>query len=281
MSAVEGQANVWDSVSPEELLRGGDVTEGVVRSGDTVRRPHSASSERVRSLLTHLERVGFAGAPRYLGVDDRGRDVLTFVDGEVAGRPAPEWVASDDRAASVASLLRAYHDAVDSFGMPELFDDASPIRPEGSPEPFPVPNELIGHRDVTLENVVFRDGVACALIDFDLARPSSRIDDVCNLLQWWAPWQPVEDRPEALADVNACARAAMLVDAYDLDASSRSMLVPLARNTAERTWYSMRLRAERDGGGWRRMWDAGVGDAIRRRQEWLRENEEALAKAVM
>jgi hypothetical protein len=268
---MEHRRTTWQSSAPEVLLVGGDVTEGVVRSGDTVRRPRSASSERVQALLTHLERADFAGAPRYLGVDDRGRDVLTFVDGEVAGRPAPAWVASDDRAVSVASLLRAYHDAVAPFGVPDVFDDASSTPAAGSPAPFPVPRELIGHRDVTLENVVFRDGVATALIDFDLARPSSRLDDVCNMLRWWAPWQPVADRPETLADVDAGGRAAMMVEAYGLDANSRSMLVPLARNTAERTWYSMRLRAERDGGGWRRMWDAGVGDAIRRRQAWLQE----------
>lgn len=271
---------VWDSAAPEEPLLGGDVTDGVVRSGDTVRRPHGASSSRVQALLIHLERAGFTGAPRYLGVDDRGRDVLTFVDGEVAGRPAPEWVASEDRARSVASLLRRYHDAVASFGMPEIFRDASPTQLEGAPDPLPIPQELIGHRDVTLENVVFRDGVACALIDFDIARPSSRLDDICNLLQWWAPWQPTADRPPALAQVDAFARAAMMVDVYGLDADSRSMIVPLAQNAAERTWYSMRLRAEREGGGWRRMWDAGVGDAIRRRQAWLAENEDALSAAV-
>lgn len=277
---MERRASVWGSESPEEPLLGGDVTEGVVRSGDTVRRPRSAASERTRELLMHLERVGFRGAPQFLGIDDRGRDVLSFVEGEVAGRPAPEWVASDDRAASVASLVRAYHDAVVSFGVPDSFADAAAPNPPGSPLPLPVPNELIGHRDVTLENVVFRDGVACALIDFDLARPSSRADDICNMLQWWAPWQPVQDRPEALADVDERARTVLMLDAYGLDESARALLVPLAQNAAERTWYSMRLRAERDGGGWRRMWEAGAGESIRRRQAWLRENADALAAAV-
>jgi len=277
---MERRHSVWDSAATEKPLVGGDVTEGVVRSGDTVRRPRGASSDRVEALLTYLERVGFTGAPRYLGVDDRGRDVLTFVDGEVAGRPAPEWVGSDDRARSVASLLRRYHDAVASFGVPKLFHDVSPVRLDGAPDPLPVPQDLIGHRDVTLENVVFRDGAAYALIDFDLARPSSRIDDVCTMLQWWAPWQPIEDRPEPLVPADVFARAAMMVDTYGLDAHSRSMLVPLARNAAERTWYSMRLRAERDGGGWRRMWDSGAGDSIRRRQAWLKENEDALIAAV-
>jgi hypothetical protein len=71
-----------------------------------------------------------------------------------------------------------------------------------------------------------------------------------------------------------------MLDAYGLDAGARPLLVPVARNAAERTWHTMKLRAERDGGGWRRMWEEGVGDAIRRRQSWLQENEEALVRAV-
>ena len=74
----------------EEIpLPGGDVTEGVVRLGDTVRRPLGDHSAQVHLVLRHLEASGFDGAPRLLGVDDRGREILTFVDGEVAGRPWP------------------------------------------------------------------------------------------------------------------------------------------------------------------------------------------------
>ena len=270
---------LWPSDGPEEPLLGGDVTEGLVRSGGTVRRPPNESSIRVRSLLRHLEHVGFSGAPRFLGVDDRGREVLTFVDGEVAGRPAPSWAADDERAVSVARLLRRFHDAVIPFGVPEIFT-AQIDESEARTEPLALARDLIGHRDVTLENVVFRDGAAFALIDFDLARPSSRLDDVCNMLQWWAPWQPVEDRAEALSDVDAFARTAKMVSTYGLDPRARSMLVPLAQNAAERTWHAMRHRAETQGGGWRRMWDSGVGDVIRRRQDWLRLNEDALIDAV-
>ncbi|MBN8880879.1 MAG: aminoglycoside phosphotransferase family protein, partial [Salana multivorans] len=72
-------------------LPGGDVTDGVVRVGDTVRRPIGDHSALVHRVLRHLEDAGFAGAPRLLGVDDRQREILTFVDGEVAGRPWPAW----------------------------------------------------------------------------------------------------------------------------------------------------------------------------------------------
>jgi hypothetical protein len=54
----------------EERLVGGDVNV-VVRVGDTVRRPPGPSG--VRSLLEWYERVGFDGAPRFLGFDEQGR----------------------------------------------------------------------------------------------------------------------------------------------------------------------------------------------------------------
>src|ERR1700728_1371426 len=87
-------------------LAGGDVTEGVVRVGDTVRRPVGPHSPLVHALLTHLESIGFEGAPRFLGIDRAGREVLSYLDGEVAGRPRPPWIADEARLASVGRLGR-------------------------------------------------------------------------------------------------------------------------------------------------------------------------------
>jgi hypothetical protein len=257
----------------EVPLAGGDVTEGVVRVGDTVRRPLGEHSATVHAVLRHLESVGFDGAPRLLGVDDRGRETLTFLEGEVAGRPWPAWVGDEARAVSVARLLRRLDDALAPLGLP---GDASwPAPAPGAPEPT-----FLGHLDVTPENTVFRGGAAVALIDFDLVRPASRVDEVVNLLQWWGAWMPVEDRDPAMRAVDPVARGRVLADAYGLDAALRPHVVPVAVLTAQRTWPRMRERAERLGGGWARMWDAGVGDAIRRRERWLRQNADALTDAL-
>jgi len=43
----------------------------------------------VHAVLRHLERAGFDGAPRVLGFDDRGREVLTFLDGNTVGDRVP------------------------------------------------------------------------------------------------------------------------------------------------------------------------------------------------
>ena len=263
----------------EVPLLGGDVTEGVVRVGDTVRRPLGPHSPLVHGVLRHLEASGFTGAPRLLGVDERGREILTFVEGEVAGRPWPSWVADPDRAASVAVLLRSLDDAMIPWGIPVQARTPAVPLPDLPTTPGPR-RYFVGHRDVTPENVVFRDGQAVALIDFDMVRASSRVDEVGNLLLWWAPLMPPEDRQEVLRDVDALARARLLVDAYGLGPVERRHVVDVAIHSAERSWFTMRERARRDGGGWQRMWDEGVGDRIHRRQAWLADNAAALHQTI-
>lgn len=277
---IETGDGLWDIGEPEVPLVGGDVTDGLVRVGDTVRHPASPVSDGVRLVLDHLHRQGFDGAPRYLGRDRKGRDVLSFVQGEVASRPWPNWVADPERILSVARLTRAYDDAVDVMGVPDWARALRLADPPGIPQSIAGEPELVGHLDITPENVVFRNGCAFALIDFDLIRPSTRAEEVCNLLQWWAPWMPSADREEALRWADPVARGALLVDAYGLDSQARHGLVDLALNTAERSWHLMKLRSESLGGGWRRMWDEGVGEKILRRKQWIWDNRHELSAAV-
>jgi hypothetical protein len=68
-------------MSEELPLVGGAMTDGVVRVGDTVRRPPRYAN-LMRAVLLHLERADFDAAPRWLGVDEQGRDVLSWLDGE-------------------------------------------------------------------------------------------------------------------------------------------------------------------------------------------------------
>src|SRR5918998_1398138 len=168
---------------PEVPLPGGVANRGlVVRVGDTVRRPLRSTSPAAHALLRHLEDVGFAGAPRFLGVDEQGREVLSYVPGSTVLPPYPAWALTDEALVSVAELLRSYHSAVAGF-------DPSPYPWPTSP-PASFRGELVGHNDLNLDNVVFRDGRAVALIDFDLAGPGSRVWDVACAARLWAPVRP-------------------------------------------------------------------------------------------
>jgi hypothetical protein len=62
----------------------------VVRHGGVVRRGAGSWSPAVHSLLGHLERVGFDGAPRPVALEG-GTEVLTFVEGTC---PRRRWVAA-------------------------------------------------------------------------------------------------------------------------------------------------------------------------------------------
>ena len=265
---------------PEEPLIGGNLTEGIVRVGDTVRRPRTDESDLVEALLVFLERAGFDGAPRFLGWDDRGRQVLSFIDGEVAGRPWPAWVADDERIASVARLVRRYDDTAQDFGLPAVAAAAVRSEPPGMPPSVLGASTFVAHMDICPENVVFRDRQAVALIDFDLARPANRLREVCNMLLWWAPLMPESDREDSVREVNAFARAALMVHAYGLNQVDRANIAHAIQNSTQRTWHAMRFRAQHSGGPWRRLWDQGIGDRITRRQQWLADNATLLHSAV-
>src|SRR5205823_1806197 len=101
-----GMATFAETGAPEVPLAGGDVTAGVVRVGATVRRPVQPQTPAVHAFLRHLEAAGFEGAPRVLGIDGQGREVLSFVPGDVPPRPLPPWAATDGALAGLARLQR-------------------------------------------------------------------------------------------------------------------------------------------------------------------------------
>jgi hypothetical protein len=260
-----------DVGSHDEIeLPAGDVTEGVVRVADTVRRPHQPQSFAVAAYLDHLERVGFDASPRYLGLDAAGRDVLTFMSGDVAGDPPEPWALTDALLASVARLVTRLHEA--SAGYDPL------------DEPFATglrPGELVTHMDVTPQNVVVRNGEAVGLIDFDLARPSTGLLDSLNTAMHWVPLRDPVDLRRGSEHLDQFRRLRIFADAYGWTDAQRSRLPQIAAEGATLSWSRMKSRAETLGGGWARMWDEGVGDLILRRREWLLANETRLVEALV
>jgi hypothetical protein len=103
--------------------------------------------------------------------------------------------------------------------------------------------ELVSHRDYCPGNVVFRDGLPAAFIDFDLAKPTTRLYDVANALWYWAPLRDPRDRAPAFADLDVPHRVAVFADAYGLTAEHRAAF---AIELAGRYFESARAAAEMD-----------------------------------
>ena len=203
-------------------LLGGAVS-GVVRIGDTVhRRPgHRRPGHRrpgiragfVHELLGFFERAGWPGAPRFVGFDAQGREVMSFIEGHVAWRASVTGEASLVR---VAELVREFHDL--TAGSPLAGDE-----------------EVVCHNDLAPKNTVYRDDVPgddgagadgagadgaglrpVAFIDWDLAAPGRRIHDVAHVC-----WQYLGLGPGA--EAGAARRGIQLIcDAYRLDGRTRS-----------------------------------------------------------
>ena len=252
----------------EVPLIGGDMTDGVVRVGRTVRRPMRPHTPAVHALLRHLEAVGFDGAPRVLGIDAQNREVLTHLPGPVPRRPLPRYALAESTLVALAELQLRYHQAVIGFEPPSWakWDGELTWRVDG-------PAELICHCDINLENVIFEPGPdgprPYALIDFDLARPGTRLVDVVQTLRYWAPLAAPADRDPAFAEADIPGRIAVFCEAYGLSRAERARLVPVAVRWLRRSRTTIGERAQRYGGAWTRMLEAGVGERLLRSAAWL------------
>jgi hypothetical protein len=261
-------------VSEGEPLIGDGVTQGIVRIGDTVRRPLRPFSLTVQAFLAHLRDAGFTGAPLPLGVDEQGREVLSFVPGDVARWLPPEQTAGDDVLAALARLIRALHEASAGWEPPpDAVWGGTPANPGG---PVTGQTELVSHRDYVLGNVIFRAGRPAALIDFDLAKPTTRLYDIVNALWYWAPLRDPRDRSPALADADIPHRVAVFADAYGMTAQQRTGLAPLAVDVVRRYHQDSRESAELDP-VYRKLWEAGASVYLPRAEAWVREAAPAIA----
>jgi hypothetical protein len=81
-------------------------TSSVWRRGTTIRRSTGPWTPSVHRLLRHLEAAGFQGAPRVLGLDEQGREILSYLEGEVPVYPTPPELWSEEVLEEVARLLR-------------------------------------------------------------------------------------------------------------------------------------------------------------------------------
>jgi hypothetical protein len=131
----------------EVRLPGGQTT-GAVLIGDVVHKPAVPSSVTVHALLRHLEGAGFDGAPRALGFDEQGREMLTYLPGDTVGEgtPWPQWVSAESVLVQVGRWLRRLHDATVGFVPPagERWFIGEAVRP----------GLIVGHQDAAPYNAV-------------------------------------------------------------------------------------------------------------------------------
>lgn len=265
-----------DPVDEVPLLGGVANAGAVVRVGAHVLRPSNAHTATVHTFLRSLRRVGFDGASSPVGVDGDGRERLEFIEGDVAVPPYPDWVRSDSALTSVAELMARFHRASAHVGLGDA--EASWSNEMADPRGGPI----VCHNDVCLENVVFRDGVAVGLVDFDFCAPGRPVYDLAQFARMCVP---IDD------DVNASrlgwgsedrpARLRSVADAYGLDPTGRGELLVVLDESMARGGEFVRRRVAAGDPNFIAMWnDMGGAERFDRRRRWWEAERPRFAAAL-
>lgn len=161
----------------EEKLTGGNVSN-VYRLEDTVRRELKPDSVKIHGLLKHLESKGFNYAPKFLGIDEKNREILSFIEGEAGNYPLKEYMWSNDVLKEIAKMLRLYHDAVSDFPSLNTW-----IPMDNTPNNI----EVLCHNDFAIYNIIFNHKKPVGIIDFDVVAPGPRLWDIAYTLYTCIP----------------------------------------------------------------------------------------------
>lgn len=200
-------------------LTGGGRTK-VSRRGNIVLRTSAPWTESVHAILRHLEQKGFTGAPRIVeqGFDEQGRELLTYIDGDFV-HPAP-W--RDEAIIAVGQMLKNLHAAMRDFIPP----NNATWRPwfgrslRGS-------HMIYGHGDFAPWNLVCRNGLPIAAIDWENAGPVDSLVELAHVA--WLNVQLVDrdvaDRVGLPSVEKRAAQLRLLIDAYELPRALRPELV--------------------------------------------------------
>jgi hypothetical protein len=247
-----GACRRHDGLVREEPLHGGRNASEVVRVGDTVRRARDPGSASAARLLAYLESADYPYAPRYLGVDDRGRDVLTYIPGQTTDHPSQR---ADGAYARGAAMLRKLHDLT-------------------AGHPLAADRECFLHGDAVPFNTIFQDGMPVAFIDWTSCRPGDRLDDLGYMAWTWC----VQAEGNVPVDAQA-AHLRELRDAYG-PVPPRVLIDAMIRSQDRIVLHSQQAVRDSRNPAARRAW---ADEAVRwatADQELIRTNERILLAAL-
>jgi len=259
----------------DEILAGGVANAGgVVRRGAFVLRPSNPHSKSVHAYLRALRSTGFGGASLPIDIQADGRERLVFIEGDVPVPPFPAWAQTDAALASIADLMGSFHEASSRVPVGSGTWSDELADPSGG--------SMICHNDVCLENVVFRDGRAIGLLDFDVAAPGRPIFDLAACARMCVP---IDD------DLNASrlgfeaadhpVRLRLVADTYGLDASGRQELIQHLDRSMWGGGAFVRHRVDAGDPNFIRMLE-GMGGMERyeRRLRWWEESRRFFVRAL-
>jgi hypothetical protein len=142
---------------------------------------------------------------------------------------------------------------------------------------------VICHNDVCPENVVFRDGMAVALLDFDFAAPGRRVHDLAQLARMCVPLDTDEDAARfGRGGLDPFHRLRLVADRYGLPPDRTELLDVLSDSIeAARSGGFVRRKVEEGHPAFAEMVETMGGlERYERRHVWFERNRQRFADAL-
>jgi hypothetical protein len=256
---------------PEEPLAGGIRHAQTVRVGNTVRKPAGPWTPTVHALLDHLVERGFP-SPKPLGIDEKGREILSYIEGDATIWPWPEFIKHEEAIEHVGKTLRRYHDVVADFVPPNdaVWQDCD--------HQIQQPAEIICHGDFGPYNLIWRAERIVGVVDWEWARPAPMMRDLAYAVWMSVPLRTDEDAYRMGFDHTPHARERLkaLLTGYGFPDRAAVLRAVLALQ------LEYRDKIERYGAAGKEPWktfrDIELNERNRRDHAWLKDNFEQLLR---
>jgi thiamine kinase-like enzyme len=140
---------------------------------------------------------------------------------------------------------------------------------------------MVCHNDLFPENVVFRDGVVVALIDFDMAGPGRPLWDLAIAAEEWAPLHAPGARLSTPDTLDAVHRFGLLAGAYGLAADRAAELLDVVVEVKAHATANVRAQAAAGD----RVWTQHIAETdfdarVDADAQWLADQRSAFAAAI-
>jgi len=147
----------------------------------------------------------------------------------------------------------------------------------------PAGGTLVCHNDVELSNVVFRDGIAVALIDFEFAAPGRPVYDLAQLARLCVPIDDDFDQARlGWRPADRSARLRLVADAYGLDRDGRAELLTAMNDAIDRIEAAVRRSVDAGDPNSVELWNrTGGRERYDRRRRWWTDHHDHFAAALL